>query len=178
MEHRKTPAGKALTLPGWVILLCALVCLSAVSYYGFLLVDDQSSKPTASPTATPNSPATTAPTTATPTPEPTTATTPTPKPKPKPKAAPVQRNIPVGVYNNTRTTGLARSVAARVEAAGWTVSGVGNWRGSVPATTVYYPPGFEKQAQTLARDLDFDRVRPLVAPMRTDRLTLVLSGPQ
>lgn len=178
MEHRRTPAGRALTLPGWVIIVCALACLGAAAFLGFLLVDDHTSKPAASTAATSApTPPTTPPTTEAPTPEPT-ATTPAPKPKPKAKPAPVLRNVPVGVFNNTRTSGLARTVAAKVRAAGWTVSGVGNWRGSVPATTVYYPAGLEKQAQTLARDLDFGRVRPRVAPMSTDRLTLVLSGPQ
>ena len=164
----------------WIIVLSALICLGAASYYGVALVEDSSSERSAKPTATqsPTAPATTQ--TTEPTPEPTATTTPTPKPKPKPKptAAPVARDIPVGVFNNTATRGLARTVAAKVRAAGWTVAGVGNWRGSIPETTVYYPSGFQSQAQTLARDLDFGRVRPSVAPMRTDRLTLIVAGQQ
>lgn len=176
MDHRKTPARTALTLPGWIIVASALICLGAASFYTVLLVDDHSTTASSEPIAshTTTAPPTTAPTTASP--APTTATT--PAPKPKPKAAPVDRDIRVSVLNNTRTSGLASTVAAKVRAAGWTVAGVGNWRGAIPETTVYYPPGFEKQAQTLARDLDFGRVRPLISPMRSDRLTLILAGPQ
>ncbi|MGZ5369068.1 LytR C-terminal domain-containing protein [Aeromicrobium sp.] len=177
MDHRKAPASKALTLPLWIIVLSALICLGAASYLGVVLLRDNSSGSSAKPTRTQATVAsTTTPTTETTTPEPTETTRPTPKPKPT--AAPVQRNIPVGVFNNTSTTGLARTVAARVRAAGWTVDGTGNWRGSIPQTTVYYPPGFQTQAQTLANDLDLSRVRPSVAPMQTDRLTLILAGPQ
>ena len=161
----------------WLIVLSALICLGAASYYGVALVRDSSSESSAKPAAT-QSP--TAPATTEATPEPTATTTPAPKPKPKPKptAAPVARDVPVGVFNNTSTSGLGRTVAAKVRAAGWTVAGVGNWRGSIPETTVYYPPGFQTQAQTLAKDLDFGRVRPSVAPMRTDRLTLIVAGQQ
>ena len=161
----------------WIIVLSALICLGAASYYGVALVKDSSSESSAKPTATqsPTAPATTKPTTEA-TPEPTATTT--PAPKPKPTAAPVARDVPVGVFNNTSTSGLARTVAAKVRAAGWTVAGVGNWRGSIPETTVYYPPGFQTQAQTLAKDLDFGRVRPSVAPMRMDRLTLIVAGQQ
>jgi hypothetical protein len=177
VDHRKTPAGKALTLPLWIIVLSALVCLGSASYLGVVLVRDNSSGSSAKPTPTQSTVATTTTTTAeATTPEPTETTKPTPTPKPT--AAPVQRNIPVGVFNNTSTKGLARTVAARARAAGWTVDGTGNWRGSIPQTTVYYPPGFQTQAQTLADDLDFSRVRPSVAPMQTDRLTLILAGPQ
>lgn len=165
-----------MTLPGWIIALSALICLGAASYFAFLLVNGNSAEPPAKPAATQTTtaPATTQPTTEAPTTEPTTA----PTPSPKPTAAPALRNIPVGIFNNTRTPGLANTVADKARAAGWTVAGVDNWRGAIPETTVYYPPGFAKQAQTLARDLDFSRVRPLVAPMRSDRLTLILSGPQ
>jgi hypothetical protein len=181
VEHRKTPVTKALTLPGWIIALSTLVCLAAASYFAFLLVNGDSPEPPARPaaTATTTAPATRTPTTAAPTTEvPTTEPTTAATPSPKPTAVPALRNIPVGIFNNTRTAGLADRVAAKARAAGWSVAGVGNWRGSIPETTVYYPPGFAKQAQTLARDLDFSRVRPLVAPMRSDRLTVILSGPQ
>jgi len=180
VDHRKTPAGKALTLPSWVIVFSAFICLAAASYYTVALVQDSTSGPSDKPTAarTTSVPKTTRPTTPAPTATKTPTPEPKPKPKPKPTAAPVLRNIPVGVFNNTTTKGLARTVAAKVRAAGWTVEGVGNWRGSIPETTVYYPRGFQTQAQTLARDLDFGRVRPAVAPMRTDRLTLILAGQQ
>ncbi|MEO6471118.1 MAG: LytR C-terminal domain-containing protein, partial [Aeromicrobium sp.] len=142
-------------------------CLAAAVFYVVLLIGGDDTKPVAKPTATAktSAPTTTAPTT----PAPTTTTTTPP---------PVKRDIPVAVFNNTTTPGLARQVAAKVTAAGWKVSATGNWRGSVPETTVYYPPGFQAQAETLAKDLDFGRVKPMVSPMRAGRLTLILSGPQ
>lgn len=169
MDHRKTQARKALTLPGWVIILSALICLGAASYLAFLILNDEPAKPTATATATAE------PTVTTPPP---TEETPTEEPTAEPTADQAKRDIPVGVFNNTTTAGLGRTVADKVEAAGWRVNGVGNWRGSIAETTVYYPPGFEEQAKTLAKDLDFSRVRPSVAPMKGDRLTLILSGPQ
>ena len=173
MDHRKTPARKALTLPGWIIILSALVCLGAASYYAVLVVNDNNGTTSAKPAA---NAATTGPTTATSTPAPTTQTT--PQQAEETTAAPVARDIAVGVYNNTGTAGLAQSTAAKVLAAGWKVATVSNWRGVISETTVYYPPGSEEQAQTLARDLDVGRVKPLVSPMRSDRLSLILSGPQ
>lgn len=173
MDHRKTPARKALTLPGWIIVLSALVCVGAASYYAVLVVHDSKTIASVKPTITPVA---TVPTTTPSTSAPTTPTSPPPSEKTAP--APVARNILVGVYNNTGTAGLAQSAAAKARSAGWTVSGVGNWRGLISETTVYYPSGFEDQAQTLARDLGVGRVRPLVSPMRGDRLSLILSGPQ
>ncbi|MBC7595960.1 MAG: LytR C-terminal domain-containing protein [Kineosporiaceae bacterium] len=173
MDHRKTPARKVLTLPGWIIILSALVCLGAASYYAVLVVNDNNGTTSAKPAA---NAATTVPPTATPTSAPTTRTT--PQQAEETTAAPVARDIAVGVFNNTGTAGLAQSAAAKVLAAGWKVATVSNWRGVISETTVYYPPGFEEQAQTLARDLDVGRVKPLVLPMRSDRLSLILSGPQ
>lgn len=173
MDHRKTPARKALTLPGWIIILSALVCLGAASYYVVLVVNDNLG---ANSAARAGDAATTGPTTAVPTPAPTTQTT--PPLAEESTEAPVARDIPVGIYNNTGTSGLAQSTAAEVLAAGWEVATVTNWRGVIVETTVYYPPGFEEQAQTLAGDLDIGRVKPLVSPMRSDRLSLILSGPQ
>lgn len=177
MDHRKTPARKALTLPGWIIILSALVCLGAASYYAVLVVNDNANDNNGTTSAArPVDAATTGPTTAAPIPAPTTQTTP-PQAE-ETTATPVARDIPVGVYNNTGTAGLAQSTAAKVLAAGWKVATVSNWRGVISETTVYYPPGSEEQAQTLARDLDIGRVKPLVSPMRSDRLSLILSGPQ
>ena len=53
---------------------------------------------------------------------------------------------------------------------------MGNWRGNVPETTVYYPDGKSAQATRLARDLGADRIRPRVSGMRTDRLTVILNS--
>ncbi len=180
MDHRKTPAPKALTLPGWTIILSALICLGAAVYYAVLVIGDSNdgAKPVAAATTT--APAPTATPSPTPTPTPTAETTaPKPKPtKPAPTKPAVVRDITVDVFNNTSTSGLARTVAAKVQAAGWSVGSIGNWRGSIPETTVYYPPGFESRAQTLAKDLDFGRMRRAVEPMNMERLTLILSGQQ
>jgi len=83
---------------------------------------------------------------------------------------------PTVVLNQTRTVGLAARVAARLRAAGWTVTGTGNWRGSIASTTVYYPAGMAAAAQSLAKELGVDRVRPRVAGMLTNRLTVVLTS--
>lgn len=88
----------------------------------------------------------------------------------------MERDTPVGVYNNTRTRGLAARTASDVEVAGWEVVRVANWRGAIPATTVYYPEGFQQQAQLLAGDMDIARVRPAVSSMSSDQLTLILAG--
>ena len=83
---------------------------------------------------------------------------------------------PSVVLNQTRTVGLAARVAARLRAQGWTVTGTGNWRGSIASTTVYYPAGMEAAAQSLAHALGVDRVRPRVAGMLNNRLTVVLTS--
>nr|MDT0664166.1 LytR C-terminal domain-containing protein [Micromonospora sp. DSM 115978] len=57
----------------------------------------------------------------------------------------------VVVLNDSRIGGLARAAATRVEAAGFVVDRVGNYRGmwNTPATTLYYEPGHEAAAQVL-----------------------------
>ena len=52
------------------------------------------------------------------------------------------------------------------------------WRGApLHFTTVYYPPQLAKAGHQLALDLGIHRTMPSVAPMRLDRLTLILTGP-
>ena len=105
---------------------------------------------------------------------------PTPSASASPKATAstpvVIVRAPSVVLNQTRTVGLAARVAARLRAAGWTVTGTGNWRGSIASTTVYYPAGMEAAAQSLAKELGVDRVRPRVAGMLNNRLTVVLTS--
>lgn len=100
------------------------------------------------------------------------------KPKPTKEPAPaIQRGkVYVEVYNNSTVTGLASRVATRATDAGWQVVGTDNWYGTIPATTVYFPPKLERAAKLLALDLGVDRTAPSVAPMRMDRLTLILTG--
>ena len=83
----------------------------------------------------------------------------------------------VQVFNNSSVSGLAGRVATRVAQAGWQVGGSDNWYGTIPASTVYYPPRLTKAGHQLALDLGIHRTMPAVAPMRLDRLTVILTGP-
>ncbi|MGL5810829.1 MAG: LytR C-terminal domain-containing protein [Nocardioides sp.] len=81
----------------------------------------------------------------------------------------------VEVYNNSGIAGLAAEVASRASGAGWNVVGSDNWVGTIPDSTVYYPPRLDAAAKLLARDLGIKRLRPAVEPMRFDRLTVILT---
>jgi hypothetical protein len=83
----------------------------------------------------------------------------------------------VTVFNNSSVTGLAGRVATQAADAGWQVVGSDNWYGTIPASTVYYPPRLAKAGHQLALDLGIHRTMPAVAPMRLDRLTVILTGP-
>ncbi len=81
------------------------------------------------------------------------------------------------MLNGTTVPGLAARAAQRLESGGWTVTGVGNFRGSVVETTVYYPPGLESAAAAAAADLPgADRIRPRFANLSTTRLTVVIAS--
>jgi hypothetical protein len=93
---------------------------------------------------------------------------------------PQQRVVPkvlIEIYNNSGVTGLAESGAAVLRGAGWSVAGVDDWHGDIPADTVYYPPQLGHAANQLAAVLHIDRLRPAVAPMKFDRLTVIYSRP-
>jgi hypothetical protein len=84
--------------------------------------------------------------------------------------------LPVVVLNETTRRGLAATVADRLRGKGWVVAGVGNFRGNVPATTVYYPPGAEAQARAAAASLPTPaRIRPRFGNLSTSRLTVVVA---
>jgi len=84
--------------------------------------------------------------------------------------------VEVVVLNQTSRAGLAGEVATRLRSEGWTVPAVGNFRGVVPATTVYYPPGQEAAAQTAAEGLPTaPRIRPRFGNLSTTRLTVVVT---
>lgn len=119
------------------------------------------------PPPTPATPATAAPTASSPTGTPSaTAVT----------SAAVAKDTEVVVLNQTTRAGLAASVADRLRDAGWTVPVVGNFRGVVPATTVYYPDGARAQAQAAAADLPVPpRVLPRFGNLSTTRLTVVVT---
>ena len=86
------------------------------------------------------------------------------------------RDVEVVVLNQTTRGGLAGSVADVLRGKGWTVPAVGNFRGIVPATTVYYPEGEEAAAQAAAENLPTDpRIRPRFGNLSTTRLTVVVT---
>ncbi|HET6938822.1 MAG TPA: LytR C-terminal domain-containing protein [Nocardioides sp.] len=113
-------------------------------------------------------------------PQDTASATPTPaasKP-PKPKTPKIDRSkVYVVVFNNSNVQGLAGRVAAQANQIGWQVVGADNWYGTIPATTVYYPPRLERAGKLLALDLGIQRTAPAVDPMRLDRLTVILTAP-
>jgi hypothetical protein len=111
-----------------------------------------------------------------------TPTTPAPAPVAKQrtvkkkKKAPVRRGgTYVEVYNNSGISGLAGSTAARAQGAGWEVVGSDNWYGTIAASTVYFPARLKAQAALLGKDLGIKRLKPAIAPMRGDRLTVILT---
>jgi LytR cell envelope-related transcriptional attenuator len=160
----RTQRGVALSSP------VALLSVGAVVIAGAAFVatsghDEEPTRPAAAapavttPAATPTSTA----------PEPTVT-------KPKPKKQPVRRGgTYVEVYNNSGISGLAGSTAARAQGAGWEVVGSDNWYGTIPASTVYYPARLHAQAKLLGKDLGISRLKPSIAPMRGDRLTVILT---
>lgn len=86
------------------------------------------------------------------------------------------RDIAVVVLNQTTQGGLAAAAADELRADGWSVAGLGNFHGVVPATTVYYPPGAEVQAQAAAESLPTPaRIRPRFGNLSTSRLTVVVT---
>lgn len=82
----------------------------------------------------------------------------------------------VSIFNNSNVTGLAGRTAARIGAAGWQVVGTDNWYGTIPSTTIYYPPRLKNAAELLSKDLGIERVAPAIDPMSMDRLTVVLTA--
>lgn len=104
-----------------------------------------------------------------------------PKPKPKHTPPPLDKStVNVMVYNNTSITGLAGTVGAKVEQAGWHFTGTGNWHGTIPATTIYYGEGLKAAAQQLSLDLGISRIYPAdpsAAGMLPHGLTVILLGP-
>lgn len=118
-------------------------------------------EPASSPTLSPSAPPT--------------STASTPKQTPKPKPALKRSDVYVEVFNNSGIGGLASRTSDKAQGVGWKVVGSDNWYGTIPATTVYYPQRLEPAAKILARDLGITRVKPAIAPMRFDRLTVILT---
>jgi hypothetical protein len=112
------------------------------------------------------------------TPSPTATQTPSmPTTTPKPTKPAIDKGkVYVEVYNNSGISGLAGRVAATATQAGWKVVGSDNWYGTIPASTVYYPPKLQRAARALALDLGIRRTVPAVDPMKLDRLTVILTS--
>jgi hypothetical protein len=113
------------------------------------------------------------------TPDPTAGTTDAATPKADPtKSVPVVRRgkVDVVVFNNSNVKGLAGKTATRAQRAGWNVVGTDNWYGTIDTSTVYYPARLKAAATLLAHDLGITRVKPSIAPMRDDRVTVILTG--
>lgn len=100
---------------------------------------------------------------------------PTTEPAPEPTAS---RSIGVSVYNQVGIGGLARRVAGELQAAGWTIGAVADWRGSVPQDTIYFPVGQQAEGELLGQDLAITRILPAVQNMSTTQLTVVLASPR
>lgn len=74
------------------------------------------------------------------------------------------RQLSVVVLNGTKTAGLARDVSGVLASRGWTIKQVGNWSETTLAqSTIFYPPGAEKSAQALAKE-----VGAVIAPTQRD----------
>ena len=106
----------------------------------------------------------------------TTTSTPTPVPTPTPAPTPVAAKASVIILNQSGVPGLAAQVRDRLQAAGWTVTGIDDFRGNVPATTVYYPPGLKAAAKALmAQFPEIGRIRPAFNGITATQLTVILS---
>jgi LytR cell envelope-related transcriptional attenuator len=132
----------------------------------------QSSTAPAPTTPSPSATATKAPVK----PAPTTTTSSPPSTKATTASAESVGDVEVVVLNATSRKGLAGTVAQRLRDKGWTVAMVGNFRGNVTATTVYYPPGAQADAEAAAAGLPTEpRVRPRFGNLSTSRLTVVVT---
>lgn len=157
-----------------------------------LFLNSRSSTPGPAPGAVeapPSStPSTAAPPSPSPSPSPSASATPSasPTPLPSPTAPPVSEppattqpavaKAPVTVLNNSRRSGLASDAAAQLRAKGWPISAVGNYRGRIAVTTVYYAAGQLPQARELAREFpQIQRVEPRFAGLPGHGLTLVVT---
>jgi hypothetical protein len=162
---RRVRDQRGVVFPSPVVILSVV----AVAMAGVAFVATRDSAPTEREISTVSEPQPSA------TPSPTEAATP---PKPKPKKPEVDRSkVYIVVFNNSNESGLAGRVAADASRIGWQVVGSDNWYGTIPASTVYYPPRLERAGKLLALDLGIQRTAPAVDPMRLDRLTVILTGP-
>ena len=149
----------SVTLGSLALVVTAGVGLVAATAYAHR--DDKAPATAAAPSAEPT---------------PTKKATTTPKKQKPRKVVEAVPDTMVDVYNNSGISGLAADKSAFLQGAGWKVAGADNWYGEIPANTVYYPPDLKADAQQLAKVLHIDRLKPAVAPMQFDRLTVIFTG--
>jgi hypothetical protein len=123
-----------------------------------------------SPSAAPSEPAPTA------SGEPSPEASPSNVPSATPSSAPVDKTIPVAVYNGAGTAGLAGRVAGLVQGDGWTLSTVGNWGGLPQQTSVifYNSPAQKANAEALGTLL---RIQSIVESPEIQQPLVVVAGP-
>jgi len=144
--------------------------VSAVALAGLAFVATQPDSPdTANPAAASRPTATTSGPTA-----PATSVASSPQSRPTPVVN--RGRVYVTVFNNSNVKGLAGKTASRAQRAGWNVVGTDNWYGTVDASTVYFPARLKAAGALLAKDLGITRVKAAIAPMRSDRLTVILTA--
>ncbi len=101
---------------------------------------------------------------------------PTPTATPTPTVVVNRGKTFVVIFNNSNIKGLAAKTSKRAQAVGWNVVATANWFGTVDASTVYYGPKLKAAAQLLATDLGITRVKPAIAPMQLNRVTVILTA--
>jgi hypothetical protein len=95
--------------------------------------------------------------------------------RPAAAAAHPAPSVEVVVLNETKRRNLAAVFRDVLADAGWQVGATGNFRGNVPATTVYYPPGLKAEAEALEEAFgQVNRIRPAFPGIPTDKLTVIL----
>ncbi|MDP9093560.1 MAG: LytR C-terminal domain-containing protein [Actinomycetota bacterium] len=100
---------------------------------------------------------------------------------PRASAAPTSAaKLPLVVLNNTSTSGLAQTAAARFQAGGWTVTGTGNLSGSIVSTCAYYDPNVSgANAAASALETQFPtikRVAPKFSGLPAGPIVVVLTS--
>jgi cytoskeletal protein RodZ len=184
--HRTKRAPSAALLPSLLAILAVTSLITAL----YVWRGEDSKQPPAaassgssgssshSPTSTPSTSPTSTPTKTVKATEPVSKTSSPSTTKPKATTAEQLRaSVALVVLNETTRSGLAATVATRLRSKGWTVAGVGNFRGEVPATTVYYPQGHEQAALAVAKSLPTPaRTRPRFGNLSPTRLTVVVAS--
>lgn len=77
--------------------------------------------------------------------------TPTAGQSPAPNQAPVVKGVKIQILNGTDTSGLAADMAKTLEKAGYKVLAVGNAQRTYEATTIFFRPDSQAQAQQVAQ---------------------------